>query len=174
MKTLTKLVATATLMMLPLTVLAQGKIAVVNLQAAILQSEYAKQRLAVFESNEDFTSDKNKYEQLVAELTELKENYERDEAAMSEAQKVAASQKLTSRQSDLEYVVKKLQAMQQQNAQRVFQELAPKAQEVLQQVIATEQVGLLLNQQAVIHADMGYDITAKVTDKLNQLPQAAQ
>jgi len=41
---------------------------------------------------------------------------------------------------------------------------------VLRDIIATEQIGLLLQQQTVIHADLGYSITAKVTDKLNQLP----
>lgn len=61
--------------------------------------------------------------------------------------------------------------MQQQNAQRVFQEIAPKAREVLREIIETEQIGLLLQQQTVIHADLGYSVTAKVTDKLNQLPQ---
>ena len=167
-----KLVAATALTLLPLVALAQGKIAVVNLEAAILQSDYAQQRLAEFEANEDFMADKSQYEKVVAEIKEIQANFERDQAAMSEDQKVAARQKLASKQSDLEYVVKKLQAMQQQNAQRVFQELAPKAQEVLQQVIATEQIGLLLSRQAVLHADMGYDVTAKVTDKLNQLPAA--
>jgi outer membrane protein len=83
---------------------------------------------------------------------------------------VAARQKVSSKNSDLEYVAKKLQTLQQQNAQRVFQELAPKAREVLRDIITTEQIGLLLQQQGVIHADLGYSITAKVTDKLNQLP----
>ena len=63
-----------------------------------------------------------------------------------------------------------IDTLQQQNAQRVFQELAPKAREVLRDIITTEQIGLLLQQQTVIHADLGYSITAKVTDKLNQLP----
>ena len=43
---------------------------------------------------------------------------------MSEDQKVSARQKIASKQADLEYVAKKLQALQQQNAQRVLQELA--------------------------------------------------
>ena len=43
-------------------------------------------------------------------------------------------------------------------------------QEVLRDLITTEGIGLLLQQSSVIHADAGYSITAKVTDKLNQLP----
>ena len=66
---------------------------------------------------------------------------------------------------------KKLQSLQQQNAQRVFQELVPDARQVLGEVIETDQIGLLLQAQSVIHADLGYNITAKITDKLNQLPK---
>jgi outer membrane protein len=150
--------------------MAQGKIAVVNLEEAILQTDLAQQRLAEFEKNEDFTSDKNEFESLREELDKLVQDFQRDQAAMSEDQMVAARQKVSSKNSDLEYVAKKLQTLQQQNAQRVFQELAPKAREVLRDIITTEQIGLLLQQQGVIHADLGYSITAKVTDKLNQLP----
>ena len=43
-----------------------------------------------------------------------------------------------------------------------------KVQEVLRDIIASEGIGLLLQRASVIHADAGYSITAKVTDKLNQ------
>lgn len=161
----------AALLMVSSLASAQGRIAVVDLQAAILQTDYAQERLAEFENNEDFAADKQEFERLRSELDELVANFQRDEAAMSDDQKVSAQQKLRSKQSDIEYVAKKLRAMQQQNAQRVFQELAPKAREVLSEIIATEQIGLLLQQQTVIHADLSYSITAKVTDKLNQLPR---
>jgi outer membrane protein len=48
--------------------------------------------------------------------------------------------------------------------------LSPRVQEVLRELIATEGIGLLLQRSSVIHADAGYSITAKVTDKLNQAP----
>jgi outer membrane protein len=169
-KPFNKFLVSAALLVLPTLVMAQGKIAVVNLEEAILQTDLAQQRLAEFEKNEDFTSDKNEFESLREELDKLVQDFQRDQAAMSEDQMVAARQKVSSKNSDLEYVAKKLQTLQQQNAQRVFQELAPKAREVLRDIITTEQIGLLLQQQGVIHADLGYSITAKVTDKLNQLP----
>ena len=170
MKPFSKFLVSTALLVLPTLVMAQGKIAVVNLEEAILQTDLAQQRLAEFEKNEDFTSDKNEFESLREELDKLVQDFQRDQAAMSEDQMVAARQKVSSKNSDLEYVAKKLQTLQQQNAQRVFQELAPKAREVLRDIITTEQIGLLLQQQGVIHADLGYSITAKVTDKLNQLP----
>ncbi len=154
---------------LPSIVVAQGRIAVVNLEQAILQTDVAQQRLEEFEANEDFASDKSQFDALRAELDQLVKDFQRDQAAMSEEDQVAARQKMSSKQSDLEYVAKKLQTLQTQNAQRVMQELAPQAQEVLREIIETDQIGLLLQQQAVFHADLGYNITAKVSDKMNQL-----
>ena len=157
------------LLVLPTLVMAQGKIAVVNLEQAILQTDVAQQRMEEFESNEDFASDKAQFDALLEELDQLVKDFQRDQAAMSEEGQVAARQKMASKQSDLEYVAKKLQTLQTQNAQRVMQELAPQAQEVLREIIETDQIGLLLQQQAVIHADLGYNITAKVSDKMNQM-----
>ena len=170
MKVFFKLMVVGACLVLPLVASAQGRIAVVNLEEAILQTDYAQQRLSEFEINEDFTADREEFESLRTELEKLAQDFQRDQAAMSEDQKVSVRQKIASKNADLEYVAEKLQSMQQQNAHMVFQELAPKAREVLRDLIATEQIGLLLQQQTVIHADLGYSITAKVTDKLNQLP----
>ncbi|MEH6570805.1 MAG: OmpH family outer membrane protein, partial [Halioglobus sp.] len=81
----------------------------------------------------------------------------------------AARQKLTSKQGDLEHVTGKLQQAEQAAGQAILQEMSPKVQEVLRELIATEGIGLLLQRTSVIHADAGYSITAKVTDKLNQM-----
>ena len=149
---------------------AQGRTAVVDLEQAILQTDLAQQRIRDFEASEAFAEDRAEFDNLKAEFDKLVQNFQRDQAAMSEDEQVAARQKLASKNADLEYVVKKLQSLQQQNLQNVLQELAPAAQ-VLREVIQTDNIALLLPGQSVIHFDPSYNITAKVTDKLNQLPQ---
>ncbi|GIR70965.1 MAG: hypothetical protein CM15mP74_22160 [Halieaceae bacterium] len=74
--------------------LAQGRIAVVNLEQAILQTDVAQQRLQEFESNEDFASDKSQFDALREELDQLVKDFQRDQAAMSEEDQVAARQKM--------------------------------------------------------------------------------
>jgi outer membrane protein len=88
---------------------------------------------------------------------------------MSQDQKVAAQQKLGSMQEDLDHVTGKLQQAEQGAGQALLQEMAPKVQEVLREIIEKDGIGLLLQRQAVIHAEPSYSITAQVTDKLNQL-----
>ena len=55
-----------------------GRIAVVNLEQAILQTDVAQQRLQEFESNEDFASDKSQFDALRAELDQLVKDFQRE------------------------------------------------------------------------------------------------
>jgi outer membrane protein len=161
--------ALAAALVLPALALAQGKIAVVNVQEAILQSDVAQQRLADVRNQEDYKADKAEFDRLQEELEELVQDFQKDAAVMSQEQQLAARKRLASKQADLEHVTGKLQQAEQATGQALLQELAPMVQEVLRELIATEGIGLLLQRNSVIHADPGYSITAKVTDKLNQM-----
>ncbi len=157
-------------LVLPAVGFAQGKIAVVNLQEAILQTDLAQKRLTAVRNQDDYKADKAEFEKLKNEFEELAKKFQKDAAVMSQEQQVAARKKLASKQADLEHVTGKLQQAEQMAGQSLLQEMSPKVQKVLRELITAEGIGLLLQQQAVIHADAGYNITAKVTDKLNQMP----
>ena len=156
----------------PLGALAQGKIAVVDLQQAILQSDAAQQRLADVRNEEGYKADKEEFDRLREELDTLVKDFQKDAAVMSQEQQIAARKRLASKQADLEHVGGKLQQAEQATGQALLQELSPMVQEVLRELIAAETIGLLLQRTSVIHADPGYSITAKVTDKLNQMTAA--
>ena len=147
---------------------AQGKIAVVDLQEAILQTDQAQKRLSQVREQDDYKSDKAEFDKLKKEFDDLVKDFQKDAAVMSQEQQLAARKKLASKQADLEHVTGKLQQAEQGAGQALLQEMAPKVQEVLREIIAAEGIGLLLQRASVIHADAGYSITAKVTDKLNQ------
>jgi outer membrane protein len=61
-----------------------------------------------------------------------------------------------------------MQQAEQNVARGILQEMAPKAQEALRDIIKADSIGLLLQGNAVIHAEDSYIITAKLTDKLNK------
>ena len=88
---------------------------------------------------------------------------------MSAEQQTAARSKLATKQADLEHVAGKLQQTEQVAGQALLQEMSPKVQEVLREIISEDEIGLLIRREAVINADAGYSITTKVTDKLNQI-----
>ena len=170
MTRLIKVTFLALLCAVPVVAWAQGKIAVVNLQEAILQTDLAQKRLAEVRGQEDYKADKAEFDRLKKEFEELATKFQKDAAVMSQEQQLAARKKLASKQADLEHVTGKLQQAEQLAGQSLLQEMSPKVQQVLRELITSEGIGLLLQQQAVIHADAGYSITAKVTDKLNQMP----
>ena len=171
MSRLFKVVCAVFVLSLPTLGWAQGKIAVVDLQEAILQTDLAQKRLTEIRGQSDYKSDKAEYDRLKKEFDEIVKKFQKDAAVMSQEQQVAARQKLSSKQADLEHVTGKLQKAEQGAGQALLQEMAPRVQEVLRELIAAEGIGLLLQRSSVIHADAGYSITAKVTDKLNQSPK---
>jgi outer membrane protein len=135
-----------------------------------MQSDVAQKRLNAVREQEDYKSDKAEFDRLKDEFDVLVQGFQKDAAVISQEQQIAARKKLGSKQADLEHVTGKLQEAEQAAGQTLLQEMSPKVQEVLRELIATEGIGLLLQRSSVIHADAGYSITAKVTDKLSQLP----
>lgn len=147
----------------------QGKIAVLDVQEAILNTDIAQQRLEAFRKQPDVADNVKQLEAMQKEFQALVEQIKKDSAVMSPEQKQAQSKKIQEKRADIEHVGRKLKASEQEMAQSLMQELGPKLQQVVGELIETEGIGLLLNKQAVMHTDTGFNISAKVTDKLNQM-----
>lgn len=169
MNRLLKLAIVTVAMTVPLLGWAQGKIAVVNLEEAILQTDMAQKRLREIRSQEDFKDDQAELEKLKNEFDELVKKFQKDAAIMSQEQQVAARNRLQSKQADMEHVAGKLQKTRNIALQALIEEMEPYLDKVMQEIIAQDGIGLLLHRQSIIHADPGYSVTAKVTDKLNQV-----
>lgn len=167
-KSLTLLI-TAVALSLPAVGWAQGKIAIVDLQEAILQSDAAQEALEQVRTQPDYSEDKEEFDRIQDELESLVEEFQKDAAVMSQEQQMSARKRLGSKQADLEHVTGKLQQAEQQAGQAILRQMSGAVQEILRDLIQSEGIGLLLQQQAVIHADPGYSITSKVTDRLNQV-----
>ena len=165
---ITKVLVVLAAITLSLTAVAEGKIAVVNLQEAIMQTDEAQGRLNGLLSQADFSADKADFDKLKKEHEDLVKQLQNDIAVMSAEQQQAARKKLANKQADIEHIGRKLNAAQQELAQTLLQEMAPKVNAVLRDLIQSEGIGLLLQNTVVIHADTSFNITAKVTDKLNQ------
>lgn len=149
--------------------MAQGKIAVFSLEAAILNTEVAKKRFSEYEKNAEFAQLKAQFESAQADLKGLDEKQKKDGATWSPEQIAEHRKQIEYKRADLELVVKKLQAEEQQLRAGILQELGPQAQKIAQELIESEGIGLVLNAQAVAFADSAYNITPKITDRLNKL-----
>lgn len=148
---------------------AEGKIAVLNAQQAIINTELAQARLKTLQADPTFAENRKQLETLGKAYQSKVAQLQKDAAVMSNDQKQAEAKKLQEKRADLEFIQRKLQSAEQELLQEVAQELGPKLQQAVTEIIESDKIGLLLNQQAAMHVDSSYSITAKVTDKLNKM-----
>ena len=148
--------------------MAQGRIAVFDLEAAVLNTEVAKQRIEALQNQRDFKESVAELEKVKNEYEKLIEQFQKDLDILSAEQRQLKKSKIDSKRADAEHLARKLKALEQQELQAIMQEIGPKLQKLLPEIIESENIGLLLPAKAVMHAAAGYNITAKVADKLNQ------
>lgn len=147
---------------------AQGKIAVLDVQAAILNTDAAQKQLKDLRAQGAYTQNRKELDKLKTEYESIIKQLQKDLAVMSNDQKEAQRKKIEEKRADLDHVARKLQASEQELAQRLIQELAPKLEKIVTDLIKAEGIGLLLDRKAAMHADPAFNITDKVTAALNK------
>jgi len=142
------------------------KIAVVNVQRAIGESEEAKALIAKLES--DLAADNTAVKNLNSQVTQLQEKLVKDGDVMSDAEKRKLQKEIEDKQADLQFQVNKLQKVVNERQQEILSQMAPKLDAVLKDIIAKEQYDLVVHRQNVLYVDPKHDITTQVTEALNQ------
>ncbi|WP_111640329.1 OmpH family outer membrane protein [Marinimicrobium alkaliphilum] len=164
-----KLMAAAVLMLMTGAALADnGKVVVLDLQAAILSSSAAQQSFARLEQNAEYRAMIARLEEIRTELEELQQTAERDGMTWSEEQRASNNRRANYLRSDFEQEAQKVQAERQEVGQRVVQNLAPRVNQILDELMEAENIGVVLNSQGVFRATDTADITDKVTELLNK------
>ncbi len=148
---------------------AEGKIAVLNVQEAIINTTVAQERLKALQAQPEFAENRQQLETLKKTHDETIAQLQKDLAVMSPEQKQTESKKIQDMRGDMEHVARKLQAAEQELGQALMQEYAPKMQQVVTGIIESDNIGLLLDRKAAMHVDSSFSITAKVTEKLNAM-----
>jgi outer membrane protein len=149
-------------------VLSQGSVAVVDIQRAILETDVAKERLEALRKDADFVARNKQAEDIQKEGEALVKRLQKDAAVMSAEQKAEQQKKLLEMEADLQHIAGKLKKSQDEVVRGLLGELIAKARAVVSDVIKADGIGLLLDSQTTIHFDAGYDITGKVTQRLNE------
>lgn len=160
------------LLLLPFLLLSAGsafaelKIAVVNVQRAIGECNEAKALISKLES--DTSSEQTAIKNLGADITQLQEKFNKNGDVMSDPEKRKLQKEIEDKQIDYQFRVNKLQKVVNERQQDILQQMAPKLDAVLKDIIATDKYDLVIHRQNLLYVDGKYDITAQVTEKLNQ------
>ena len=148
-------------------VLAEVKIAVVDVQAAILNSEEAKRLMAQIQN--EFKDEEEKIRNIQSEAAVLFERLQKDAEVMSEAEKRRVQQQIESKNNDFVYNRQKLQRLIEERQQELFAGIDAKVQKAIEELVKNEDYDLIVPRQAALYVGEIYNITRKVTEKLNEL-----
>lgn len=146
---------------------AADKIAVVDIQRVIFTSDLAKARQKQLQTESEFVGLQAKYDSIAADVKALQKKIEAERDTMSQEQATENQKKMEYLRADYELVERKLRAEVQQLQGKIMEELQPKVQAALKELVESEGITLLLQREAVIVADPGLDVTGKLLERLN-------
>lgn len=149
----------------------ESRIAVIDVQGAILMTEKAKQKLEELQKQPDFKNNLESIESLKTEYEGMVEKYTKDRAVMSAEKRAEQERQILDKQQDIKYIASKLQQLEKEYVESVMQEFGGGVQEVLAKIVEEKDIGLLLRKdsRAVMHAGGSYDITGLVVERLNAI-----
>ncbi len=162
----------ATLFLLPLMAFglpaaAEVKIAIVDVQGAILQSEEAKRLLQQIQN--EFKDEEDEIRKIQSEAAAMLERLQKDAEVMSDAEKRRIQQQIESKNNDFVFFRQKLQRQVEERQAELFSGINGKVQKAIEELVKSEDYDLILPRQAALYVNPVYNITRKVTEKLNEL-----
>lgn len=170
MKTISKVLAFAGLLLTSSVALAQQPVVgVVNLEQALFNSQVAKEMQAAI--SEEFSDDQERAERLDTELRDLVARAQRDESIMSESEKRKINSDAQEKQVQLRLISERVQGALQERQQAFVDSQRQNLGAAIQAVVQEGGYTLVLNADSVAFFDNVYDISGKVTAKLNELNQ---
>lgn len=151
---------------------AEIKIAVVDSIKAIGQSEEAK--LFGEAAGKELEVEAKAVQALQTEVTELQKRLQDEGEVMAEAERRKVHKEIENKRIDLEFRAQKLQKERQDQQTEFLQVMAPKVQAIVNDLVEVERYDLVFERSNVGYVNPRHDITAKVTEKLNERFSAAE
>ena len=133
------------------TALAQN-VAVIDTQAAILQTQVAQDAFKALEEESEYASMVEQAQELQADRQSLVESLQKD---------------IQEKTTDLEFVLGKIQAKQNETIQTVAAQLNPAMMQIINDLIVAKKIQLLLGADQALYFDGSVSITEQVTDALD-------
>ncbi len=145
---------------------AQLVIGFVDTARAISESDEGKALLEQIES--ELAEDQARLQALQDELASLQEKFETDREIMSDDERRRQRRSIEEKNSDLQYEFQKYQRELQERQQEVLQEMAPKVNAALADIIELQGMDVVFERQVATFVNPKHDITRRITEKLNE------
>jgi len=143
-------------------------IAVVNIQAAILQSAYAKEQVTKLEAEPSFSAIAKEYQSIVADIQALDAGAKANNQSWSQEQLSDYNKQRQFLAADLNLNQEKLQREQAVLFEQIELAMSEPVRKAISELIEDEGITMLLKAEAIYQATSVHDITPKLIEKLNQ------
>jgi outer membrane protein len=144
---------------------ATPKVAVLDMGTALFNSDMAKK--VEEELKAETAEDEQKIRTLAQEATALQEKMQKDAAVMSEAEQRKTNEQLQEIGVQYQYLIEKLQTLMEERRQQFQQTYSPNLVEAIKAIVEEENLDFVYRKEAVLYSKESYDITARVTERLN-------
>jgi outer membrane protein len=142
------------------------KIGVLNALQALFNSNPA--RVVQLELEQEFSVDESRANELTTQLTALQEQYQQNEAVMSEEEIRRMNSNAQDLQVQLQLIQERVQAALQEKNQEFLRSMQEELAAAVTDVVAEGGFDLILNVDSAPYFAPVLDITARVTAKLNE------
>ena len=171
MKTVKNLIVILSLVLFSQGVYAQDtKIGVLNALQALFNSDAA--RIVQEELEQEFSQDQTRANDLTEQLQSLQEEYQQNEAVMTEDEVRRMNSNAQDLQVQLQLIQERVQAALQEKNQEFLQSMQEELAAAVTDVVAEGGFDLILNVDSAPYFAPVLDITARVTAKLNEQEQS--
>ena len=173
MKTVKNLIVFLSLALFSQGIYAQDtKIGVLNALQALFNSDAA--RIVQEELEQEFNQDQTRANDLTDQLQTLQEEYQQNEAVMTEDEVRRMNSNAQDLQVQLQLIQERVQAALQEKNQEFLQSMQEELAAAVTDVVAEGGFDLILNVDSAPYFAPVLDITARVTAKLNEKSQPVE
>jgi outer membrane protein len=145
---------------------AELKIAVLDTQRALVESEEAQALLA--QAQKELQTEQEALQALGEEILALQEKLQTDAEIMSPTEQNKLQKDIEDKQIDYQFLGNKLQKKVNDRRQELLQQMVPKIDVALKDLIELEGYDLIMERSNLRYVNTKHDITRRVTEKLNE------
>jgi outer membrane protein len=159
--------ASMLMMLLSQSALAEVKLAFVDVQRAILSTEEAKRIQA--QVAEEFKDEQAELRQISTDAAALMQRAQKDAEVMSADEKARINQELAEKDEEFKFRGERLQRQVNAKQGELFGGMDVKLQKAIETLVLSEDYDVILPRNSALYVGDLYDITRKVTEKLNEM-----
>ena len=142
-------------------------VAVIDMRTAVLATQVSTATFKALEEESEYAGNVEQAQLLQSDRQAIAEKLQKDGETLSQDEIAQMQRDIQAKTKDLEFIVGKIQAKQNETADKVFRDLNPSLQKILSELIAAKEIKILLGRDNVLFADTALDLTDDVTSMLD-------